>query len=122
MKSSINENIKFYRKEKGFTQEQLAEAMGVSVGAVSKWERGESSPDIAVLVEIADLFGVTLDYLVRSENIENAVVENKTKEVKYNRRAIAYISESVGWIVAILAFIITRTFFSTGIASVRGCV
>ena len=35
MKTNINENIKFYRKEKGFTQEQLAEAMGVSVGAVS---------------------------------------------------------------------------------------
>lgn len=42
MKSNINENIKLYRKEKGFTQEQLAEAMGVSVGAVSKWESGIS--------------------------------------------------------------------------------
>lgn len=89
------------------TQMELAEKINYSDKTVSKWERGESSPDIAVLVEIADLFGVTLDYLVRSENIENAVVENKTKEVKYNRRAIAYISESVGWIVAILAFIIT---------------
>ena len=42
MKSNISENIKFYRKEKNFTQEQLAEAMGVSVGAVSKWESGVS--------------------------------------------------------------------------------
>ena len=107
LKNQLGANIVMYRKRNGLTQAGLAEKLNYSDKTVSKWERGESSPDIAVLVEIADLFGVTLDYLVRSENIENAVVENKTKEVKYNRRAIAYISESVGWIVAILAFIIT---------------
>ena len=42
MKTNINENIKLYRKERKFTQEQLAEAMGVTVGAVSKWESGVS--------------------------------------------------------------------------------
>lgn len=42
LKTSINENIRFYRKERKFTQEQLAEAMGVTVGAVSKWESGVS--------------------------------------------------------------------------------
>ena len=107
IKNIVAKNITELRLLNNMTQMELAEKINYSDKTVSKWERGESSPDIAVLVEIADLFGVTLDYLVRSENIENAVVENKTKEVKYNRRAIAYISESVGWIVAILAFIIT---------------
>ena len=105
IKNNVAKNITELRLLNNMTQMELAEKINYSDKTVSKWERGESSPDIAVLVEIADLFGVTLDYLVRSENIENAVVENKTKEVKYNRRAIAYISESVGWIVAIFLLI-----------------
>lgn len=60
-----------------------------------------------MLVEIADIFGVSLDYLVRSENIEDAVRENKREETQYNRRVITYISESVAWMIAIFAFIIT---------------
>ena len=46
MENRIAEQIRFYRKQKGLTQEQLAEAMGVSVAAVSKWEQGQSLPEI----------------------------------------------------------------------------
>lgn len=89
------------------TQAELGERLNYSDKAVSKWERGESVPDISVLVEIAELFGVTLDSLVKGGNMKAAVNENKSDEVKYNRRAIAYISESVSFLVAIFAFIIT---------------
>ena len=81
IKNIVAKNITELRLLNNMTQMELAEKINYSDKTVSKWERGESSPDIAVLVEIADLFGVTLYYLVRSENIENAVVENKTKEV-----------------------------------------
>ena len=64
MKSNLNENIKFYRKEKGFTQEQLAEAMGVSVGAVSKWESGASVPELSLIMELADFFEISVDALL----------------------------------------------------------
>lgn len=106
-KAIVAKNITELRLLNNMTQMKLGEKLNYSDKTVSKWERGESSPDISVLVEMADIFGVTLDYLVRSENIEEAVKENKQNEVKYNRRAIAYISESVAWIVAIFAFIIT---------------
>ena len=86
---------------------ELAEKLNYSDKTISKWERAESSPDISVLVEIANLFGVSLDYLVRAENIEETVKENKQKETKYNRKVISYISESVAWFIAIFAFIIT---------------
>ena len=86
---------------------ELGEKLNYSDKTISKWERGESSPDISVLVEIADLFGVTLDYIVRADSIEDVVIERKTKETKYNRRAISYIAESGAWIVAVFAFIIT---------------
>lgn len=60
----IAENISALRVEKNMTQLQLAEVLNYSDKAVSKWERGESIPDVITLKAIADLFGVTLDYLV----------------------------------------------------------
>lgn len=107
IKNIVAKNITELRLLNNMTQMELGEKLNFSDKTISKWERAESSPDISVLVEIADLFGVSLDYLVRAENIEEAVKENKNKEVRYNRRVIAYISESVVWFIAIFAFIIT---------------
>ena len=59
----ICETIRDLRKEKDLGQEALADAMGVSVQAVSKWETGNSLPDVALLPRIASFFGVTIDYL-----------------------------------------------------------
>ena len=64
MELKINENIKQCRKDRGLTQEQLAEALGVTAGAVHKWENALSLPEIAMLVEIADFFEVSVDYLL----------------------------------------------------------
>ncbi len=107
IKSTVAKNITELRILNNMTQMELAEKLNYSDKTISKWERAESSPDISVLVEIADLFGVTLDYLVKTENIENSVIEHKTKETKYNHRAVSYIAEGAGWVVAIFAFIVT---------------
>lgn len=56
-----------YRKQKGFSQEELAERIGVSRQAVSKWERAEASPDTDNLIALADVYGVTLDELLKRE-------------------------------------------------------
>ncbi len=107
IKGIVAKNITELRLLNNMTQMELAEKLNYSDKTISKWERAESSPDIAVLVEIADIFGVSLDYLVRAENIDETVKKNKQKETKYNRKVIAYISESVAWFIAIFAFIIT---------------
>ena len=107
VKSIVAKNITELRLLNNMTQLELATKLNYSDKTISKWERGESSPDISVLVEIADLFGVTLDYMVRDENIEEKVVENKAVETKYNHRVITWISEGVVWFVAVFAFIIT---------------
>ncbi|MBQ8539356.1 MAG: helix-turn-helix transcriptional regulator [Ruminococcus sp.] len=107
VKSIVAKNIAELRLLNNMTQLELAAKLNYSDKTISKWERGESSPDIGVLVEIADLFGVTLDYMVKDENIEEKVVENKRVETKYNHRVITYISEGAVWFVAIFAFIIT---------------
>lgn len=107
VKTVVAKNITELRLLNNMTQMELAEKLNYSDKTISKWERAESSPDISVLVEIADLFGVSLDYLVRAENIEEKVKENKQTQTKYNRRVISYISESIALIIAVLAFIIT---------------
>lgn len=67
----INEQIAFLRKERGITQEALANALGVTNQSVSKWEASICCPDIQLLPEIAKFFGVTVDSLLGCETIES---------------------------------------------------
>jgi transcriptional regulator with XRE-family HTH domain len=64
MSKSFFDNFKSMRKQRGLTQEQIAETLGVSCQAVSKWETNSSYPDISLLPIIADYFGVSVDYLI----------------------------------------------------------
>ena len=75
-------NNKLYelRKQKGFSQEELANRLNVSRQTISKWEVGESSPDMEKLVAISDLFEVSLDELVKGE--ESKIEEPSERIVK----------------------------------------
>ena len=64
MDMTIGKRIALLRKEKGLTQEELANHMGVSPQAVSKWENDQTCPDISALPKLAQLFGVTVDELL----------------------------------------------------------
>lgn len=83
--------MKTLRKQRGLTQEQIAETLGVSCQAISKWETGGSFPDISLLPIIADYFGVSIDYLLghdagkRMEEIDHvcAQAEDLFREDKY---------------------------------------
>ena len=67
---SLSERLKVLRKTKDMTQEQLAEYMGVSPQAVSRWETGATSPDISALPQLADLFGISIDELLGYDETE----------------------------------------------------
>ena len=67
MTLELGNRLAAMRKEKGYSQEELAEKLGVSRQAVSKWERGEASPDTDNLIALASLYGVTLDELVHGK-------------------------------------------------------
>ena len=75
MTTNLAENIRKIRKERGLTQEQLAEALGVTTGAVYKWEAEKSLPEIGMLMELADFFDMSVDvllgYEVRKNDKEN---------------------------------------------------
>lgn len=68
--------IRKLRQEKGITQKQLSEILGITGGAVSKWERGLSFPDITLLTSLADYFGVTVAELLEGEHGIMSAEEN----------------------------------------------
>ena len=71
MELYIGENIKRLRRQKGITQETLAEYMHVSIPAVSKWERGETLPDISMVIPLASYFGVSTDEILGLDMAKN---------------------------------------------------
>lgn len=79
---TMGKRITALRKEKGMTQEQLAERLGVSAQAVSKWENDVSCPDISVLTELAKTLGVSTDELLGAKPIEPRVVVVDTNKEK----------------------------------------
>lgn len=107
LKQIIAKNISELRIGSNMTQLALAESLNYSDKAISKWERGESIPDIAVLKEIADLFEVTLDYLVEESHEAKVQSSFKKKTRKYNHGFITGISVLLVWLCATLGFVIT---------------
>ena len=71
MKTKIAENIKFYRKELGLTQGQLAEKLNGKKSLISNYENGYSTPDIFTLCKLAEIFDITLDELVEYDKKRN---------------------------------------------------
>ena len=71
MKLNLSENIRTLRKERKLTQEQLAEVLGVTTGAVYKWEAGLSQPELDLIVEMADFFDTSVDVLLGYEMKDN---------------------------------------------------
>lgn len=79
LRHTVAENMTQLRKAQHLTQAELAEKLRYSDKAVSKWERGESLPDVTVLKEFADLCGVTVDYLITEHSPEDAAPPAKQR-------------------------------------------
>ena len=79
----VGRNLAMLRKHRGLTQGQLAERFSYSDKAISKWERGEALPDLNTLYELADFYGVTLDFLThqQSDSVLKEVGENDPRTV-----------------------------------------
>ena len=83
MKETLGQKIARLRKEKNYTQEDLAKRFNVSTQAVSKWENDLSAPDISILKELAKELGVTVDYLLSNEkeDIVNFIPKEERKNI-----------------------------------------
>lgn len=110
LKPIIAKNIAELRTAKGITQIELAEYLNYSDKAVSKWERAESVPDVAVLKKISELFGVTLDYLVQPTHEKatapSPAIEPEDTRKNRNHHVITGMSIFFVWLIATLTFVI----------------
>ena len=113
----IASNISSLRKNFGMTQQELALRLNYTDKAISKWERGESVPDIMILKQIADMFGVTVDYLLKEEHetIQTPVNHSDEAEDAQNRHTVRTRGFVTGmsillvWLAAVMMFIVFDT-------------
>lgn len=120
LKKQIGTNIVSYRKSQRMTQAGLAEKLNYSDKAVSKWERGESMPDVLTLVQLSELFDITVNDLLVDPNalpeqtgtvqrVMGKAVE-KTLKRKADKRIILQLSSVLVWFVALFIFVILSSF------------
>ena len=106
LKITIGRNLASLRKKKKLTQIELAEKMGYSDKAISKWEQGATMPDIETMKQLCDFYGVTLDYLTKEENIFNPQIDNrKEKILLINHVVITSLLASIVWMIATIIFV-----------------
>ena len=119
LKNQIGVNISTYRKRIGWTQAELAERLNYSDKAVSKWERGESVPDVLILANIAEQMGITVNDLMADPNalpeqtgaVQQAMgrVVEKTLKRKADKNIILGLSSVLVWFVALFAYVLFST-------------
>ena len=85
MEIRLAENIRAFRKARGLTQEQLSEVMGVTVGAVYKWEAKLSQPELQMIVELADFFDTSVDVLLGYEMKDNRLQATVERLKRYRK-------------------------------------
>ena len=106
LKPVIAKNITDLRKAADMTQAQLAEKLNYSDKAVSKWERGDAIPSVITLKEVADLFGVTVDYLLTEEHTaEKEIKREFTKRQRRNHLIISLLSTMTVWLAATIIYV-----------------
>ena len=119
LKARIGSNISAYRKQCGLTQAGLAEKLNYTDKAVSKWERGESIPDVLTLMQLAELFEIKVGELLADPNelpgdpgkLEKAMtqVSEKALHRKANKSIIQRLCSLLVWSVALLIFVIVSS-------------
>lgn len=117
LKYQIGRNIASHRRQAGLTQAELAERLNYSDKAVSKWERGESVPDVVTLVQLAEQFGITVNDLLAdpnalpeesASNLEKAMgkVAEKALKRKADKSIIQMLSSLLVWFVALFFYVV----------------
>jgi len=120
LKDRIGANIALQRKRAGLTQAGLAEKLNYSDKAVSKWERGESMPDVLTLMQLAEQFEVSVGDLLEDPNklpgnpgkLEKAMTQVSEKALKRtaNKNVIQGLSSTLVWFIALLVFVVISSF------------
>lgn len=103
----VAKNLASLRKNKKITQSELAEMFGYSDKAISKWENGETLPDIETLYRLCQFYNISLDFLVSEENFEDKVkyIKHMDRKIIINNAMIELLYCSFVWILAVIVYI-----------------
>lgn len=105
IKDIIAKNLTNLRIERQLTQIELAQKINYTDKSISKWEHGDAMPPIDVLKELAELYGVTLDYLVSEKPEENYDKIYTSKKNSTNKFIITLLATSIIWLIATTLFV-----------------
>lgn len=106
IKTTVASNLIALRKSKGLTQADVANALNYSDKSVSKWEHADSLPDISILSALADMYGVTLDYLTHEDAEEQlAYVNGKHKPDRERQLTIEILAVTIILLCSTVAFV-----------------
>ena len=103
IRETIGKNLTNLRKQQGLTQGEIAEKFNYSDKAISKWENGDTLPDIEVLLKLCDFYGVTIEYLLHENNQEQYV--KKAEYVLKNKIIIAALMIVLVWMICTITFV-----------------
>ena len=112
IKQVIAKNLANLRKNKKITQTELAEKFGYSDKAISKWENGDTLPDIQTLYQLCEFYNVTLDFLVSEQSFDEKIkyINHLNKRVIINNSLIELLYCSFVWILAVIIYVYLYTF------------
>ena len=112
IKQIIAKNLANLRKNKKITQTELAEEFGYSDKAISKWENGDTLPDIQTLYQLCEFYNVTLDFLVSEQSFDEKIkyINHLNKRVIINNSLIELLYCSFVWILAVIIYVYLYTF------------
>lgn len=103
----VAENLIALRKKAGLTQQDLADQLAYSDKTVSKWELGKAIPSVDVLKELADFYGVTVDYLISENDVQIKMDEDKEKKERNNRIIVLFLIGTIIYLIATVVFVWT---------------
>ena len=110
---NFNENLFMLRRRDNLSQEELAEKLGVTRQAVSKWESAQSSPDLDKIVEMCKIFNVSADNLLGLSDCPSSP-EERPSAVQPKKRSFNEFTPSLFWLILFLAGFILFTFLVFG--------
>lgn len=111
LKNIIADNLITLRKANKLTQLELAEKINYSDKAISKWERGESLPDIIILKQLADMYGVSVDYIFTKHDEDEKLKYHAIRPKLNNKLIITLLAWLSVWILATILYINSKIIF-----------
>ena len=111
---AIGERIKESRKQKSLTQQELAEKLNVTRSAISNWEVGRNYPDLDLIIQISELFGITLDQLLKEDTAMVQKISTEQRKGVIRKRILSIIVP-----LLFISLLTTGYFLYQGVSAVQ---